>query len=355
MDTINNSIDFLRAIAGMAWQSRNAALQFAPLIILLVATFGVLKFYFSQEKEGKIDLNKYVFYNIIMLLVLVNYAYLIDTVGSVTRIFVSTFESQDTIEMFEKATRSNEDLNTIKSFGTFTDGAKMVDRATANGGVFESDSEMSWTSKVSLWFQGQWQTAMYNPFNGAAAQVEAFGGGLTTLMEVSFLRIVRLLIENIRNVLLGFLVIIGPFAILFEMVPMWRGQFAHWFKIYIAVTCWALTLTILDNLYINYNEERVKYVVDSMKVASEEGKYFKDVYDSNMGEGGFVNLLFVIMYIMTPYLTTLYAGGQVAQQLFGAMMSKVIWVGAKAVSAIPSVALGGKGGGGGKGIVDDKS
>lgn len=350
MDTISAGNDFLVVIARMGWEARNAALLMAALIVPLVAVYGVLKFYFGQEGSGGINLNKYLFYNIFMLMVLNFYPYIVDTTGSFTNILVNTFDEVNTVEMFDKISKSKEALYGFQKMGRLSDIADEIakaDEAHEQGkiGWIEKQWMLAKSAVKGAWY-GSPVTTPYGTAISGQDLLNSLDSG-SAMLEVGFVKSVRIIVEMIRNVILGFLIIVGPFAILFDFIPAWRGQFQHWFKIFVAVLVWALVFNILDNLFVAYNEQRAANAafafIDSAK---DINKSFQEMYDANGGEGGFINFIFALMYIFVPYLTTLFAGGEVATQLFGVMMTQMNAMAAKAIGSMgmPSMGSGGKGG-----------
>lgn len=356
MDTIDAPLPFLEMIAKMAWQSRNAALSIAPLIIILVATFGVVKFYLGQSGD-KIDLNKYLFYNIFMLFILINYAYVIDTTGSLTRIITGVFPRNESREMFKRVSDSKIAMNDYTKQGAQLDDMKrydlMIEAAEKGGGI-------------TGWFQSAYFKAKKRIDAGSiGGEEEAYGwlDWLFQMMEVSFIRIIRALLELSRTVLMGFLIIVGPFALMFDMTPLMRGIASHWYKFFIAISLWLLTLNVLDAMYIGFAESlemKAAVALDNSMMSEYRDtgyEYFSSQMEGLGGENGFLNLAMAIMYIMVPVLTTIYVGsGSGSEKLFGALWSGAMWAATKAGSSVRLGSLGGSGSGSNiKGKVSDNT
>ncbi len=339
MDTISAGLQYLETIARMGWQSRNAALAIAPVLIILVAIFGVVKFYFGQESEGKINLNKYVFYNLFMLMLLIYYPYVIDITGSFTRILTDTFQRTSTDDMFEKVSTAKKELYLYEIAGN----KQSFNQKFEN---IKNDTTASFWGKL-----GRRAELAWNHDNNKYNQDLNLVDYLASMLEVSFIRLVRCILEVTRNIMLSFLIIVGPFALMFEFIPFMRGIAQHWFKIYLATCLWLLTLNILDLMYIGYAEGLAGYAKDTYETAVNNKDIFEQMYRFEGGEAGILNLVIAICYIFVPFLTTLYAGGQAAQQIFGAMMSFAQMAVLKTAGAVMGGAKGISMGGGTSSVI----
>ena len=108
----------------------------------------------------------------------------------------------------------------------------------------------------------------------------------------------------IRKITLLFLYASGPVAFCFGMIPGFgEGMLKGWFRNYVAVQCWALTLIILDTLFVLYLTNTSGSVLDASCASI-----------SYLG--------FALMYFMVPTLTNKVIGSTPANSL----MSKMIGV-----------------------------
>jgi len=140
---------------------------------------------------------------------------------------------------------------------------------------------------------------------------------ITAIISGAFERGVTLVIREIilmlRTVILGFLYLAGPIALAFSLIPKFEGLATKWFQGWLAVQCWAITLTMLDNL------------VDAYQFGTDDSTLR---FIAN-------NLVVIIMYILVPYLTTYFIGGSAA----GAFISKVVGTSALVLAAAKSRAI----------------
>lgn len=115
--------------------------------------------------------------------------------------------------------------------------------------------------------------------------LETFVDGLTL--------VIRLLLEAMAYLLTQVLIIIGPLAIAFEVLPgVGRGALMRWFTYWLGVKCWLLTMSILDLA--------IEKVGDALfNATNAEAALWGQptlIIQSTM----------VIAYIMVPFLTKLY-------------------------------------------------
>jgi len=111
--------------------------------------------------------------------------------------------------------------------------------------------------------------------------------------------VTRAVIYIIRSLILVFLFAVGPLAILVSMFPGFEDNLKHWFKYYVMVVFWTVTLAVLDLIlyqYLDYCEKNS--VIDGITT---------------------VNIGIALMYLIAPYLTNRYIGGQ-GSQFMGRMV-----------------------------------
>jgi len=139
--------------------------------------------------------------------------------------------------------------------------------------------------------------------------------------------IAKSITEIVRSLIMLFLYATGPIAILISLFPSYEDNLKTFFKYYISIGFWAVTLGVLDLLLFHYLDW-------CEKTGSIDG-----ITTINVG--------MTIMYLMAPYLTSRYIGGQGSQ-----FMSRMIQNATTAVTmgkmAMVSKVIGG-GGAGGKG------
>ncbi len=117
---------------------------------------------------------------------------------------------------------------------------------------------------------------------------------LLTLLEGSFVHIVRKGIELIRLVLIGFLYIVGPVAAGLSVLPGFGSLAMKWLQNYLTVQFWSVTLIILDTLVSKFNSLYF------------EGFLFHGALDT--ANFVLVSLVIVILYFMVPHLTSYIIG-----------------------------------------------
>lgn len=126
---------------------------------------------------------------------------------------------------------------------------------------------------------------------------------------------VRLIILSIRDVLFAFLFISGPIAISLGIIGIFKNLVNKWLQSLITIQFWTLTLALVDHLakffLLHYS---------AVDVTQSGNAFLLTKTDLT----GYIctNVVITLMYLLVPYLTSLYAGGSQA----GMFMSKVVTV-----------------------------
>lgn len=132
---------------------------------------------------------------------------------------------------------------------------------------------------------------------------------LTMFLAEGLALIIRLSMERIRMVLLGFLYLVGPIALSLSIVPAFRGLALHWFRIWLSTSLWALTLAILDNLMIAYYISATANPITLMDASGLIGNLDFVV----------VMFVFIVCYLLTPVLTSYYIQASGASEVASAV------------------------------------
>jgi hypothetical protein len=167
-----------------------------------------------------------------------------------------------------------------------------------------------------------------SPFGILGVLLESFNSGLMGLL--------RIVIEVLSAILTTFLIAVGPLAIAFNMMPFGinDGVLKNWFGTWFSIRCWAITMTLID-------------FMQKTLIGDTDGKFWgADTQNFMENLGGIslnvvLSICFVLLYILTPFLTNLYTKGSGGQFLS-------LFVGTVAMAAKAASKVAGGGGGGGK-------
>lgn len=125
----------------------------------------------------------------------------------------------------------------------------------------------------------------------------------------------REMVLYFRAILLSFLIIAGPFALVASLIPGQESNSSKWFISLIATYCWYYTIIMIDTLILGVGN------------AAADGSFMSKAFSS----GDIIaQICLTLTYFMTPYLTGKYISGST-----GGFMSKMIG-GATAGFAIAS-------------------
>ncbi|MDR1226555.1 MAG: hypothetical protein LBK47_06615 [Prevotellaceae bacterium] len=371
METITLPIAFLESVGNLALEAQRLALRFMPYIMMLVFTFGLVSFLLGSTK-GKLDFTRYVFTPMFLYLLIVSYPTAIDVTGKLYGIAISVFDKPEYKNFYLKYAGVEEELKGYKSkakteMDNYTlilkkDKREHADKASFLSIKSEAEKEAHRLAEKEV--------------EQKLKELKNLSGGETAtkiwdFFKLPVVRIIRYVVDLVRNLALSFLVVVGCLAIMFECIPAFRGILSKWFKFYTAVTFWALTVCVLDAAFLSFAESGVasakhftenatvletwnrsdnnlNNMMDSYNKLYNRPAAASDIitatdfaikwyaYGGSQGLNTAVSVVMVIFYCLVPYLTSLYIGGEQA----GMFMSKVIGVGSMATQQILQTGTG---------------
>jgi hypothetical protein len=342
METMTTFQSFLSTVAGLAIDVKNLSIKFAVLFAIITAVYGVIKYFFGFEDSAKIDFKKYVWTPLIFIFLLANYSYIIDVTGSIASILINNTPGANTEkELF---------VTSMNTFEKRQDNERDLAR-------IEMGVDMANASKNKNFVGFAW-AALKGTFKEKTSEFLGplrFIGGM---FGTGWIKTCRIIIEQARNVILGFLVITGSLSLLFSITPVFRDVFKKWFRMYIAVLLWAVTLNILDVMVLRYSDDSTKNNMSIVykdvnneitKDLTVEGKFMvlgsEEI--SNFGtEAGFIHFIFGLMYLSVPLLTAFFIGDKMAGGMLSFIMMKTVDTATKAVGGAAGAATGVPMGGG---------
>jgi hypothetical protein len=180
-----------------------------------------------------------------------------------------------------------------------------------------------------------------------------FSGLMTRLFTATTVLIIRKIMTFIQQFILGFLYVCGPIAMTLSVVPSFGQLAMKWLQNFLAVQMWGLTFVLLDTLYKFYAES-----------ARAPGGLFGNIVNGpqqSVDDQMFMltSVAFVLLYVMVPYLTSMFIGSSAAQGFIGSMAGMavgaataaagVVAPGGGGLSSAVGRALGNGGGGGHRG------
>ncbi|GAA4509450.1 hypothetical protein GCM10023172_42970 [Hymenobacter ginsengisoli] len=154
---------------------------------------------------------------------------------------------------------------------------------------------------------------------------------LMQLVTGEVVLLIRQIMQFIQQFILGFLFVCGPISLCLSVVPAFGQLAIKWLQNFIAVQLWGLSFALLDLLYTFYTASSTTFGgVFSAPVAAES--------DTRQL---IVSVAFIMLYLMVPYLTSLFIGSSAAQGFVGSMVGMA----ASAAAAGAGVSAGMAGGG----------
>ncbi|TGD76986.1 hypothetical protein [Hymenobacter wooponensis] len=177
--------------------------------------------------------------------------------------------------------------------------------------------------------------------SGAAAMISSisdtlssftFSGIMTRLFTATTVLIVREIMTFLQQFILGFLYVSGPIAMTLSVIPAFGQLAMKWLQNFIAVQMWGLTFVLLDTMY--------GFFADTQRVAGgilASGGPAQSVDDTKFM---LMSVAFVMLYIIVPYLTSMFIGSSAVQGFAGQMAGMAMG----AATTVAGVAAPGGGG-----------
>lgn len=173
--------------------------------------------------------------------------------------------------------------------------------------------------------------AAINPLMFIGTQISTVGSLLmreiTSVFVDGFTSVVYYIVYYLSALLVGMLILVGPLALTFELLPgVGDGNLVRWISSLIHTKCWILTMHLINILMQLFLQVTINMKVESHPLATLDYNFSIVI----------VNVVFVIMYLMTPILTGYYI-----RMTGAAMHTAMISAGSTAVSVGTAAASGG--------------
>lgn len=262
------------------------ALVLIPLFILIEAGIATIRYLMGEG--GWIDYRKFLGY-ILLWFFTSQYIPIMGGVNSLVNVCVGAVE--------------NHPIATDVDIFSTLNKAAYVQQLKITGKKQIEDVEPGFLNTIGSAISGAFDFA--NLFQ--TTLVGAVTKGITT--------VIRVLVEGISIMLTGILLIIGPLAIAFNMMPfVGDGIMKNWFGTWLSIKCWTITMTIIDIVQVKFFESYISTPSTNTQKALES-----ITTDTTFTLA--INVGFIICYIMTPMITNYYvkgAGGNMLSAAIGA-------------------------------------
>lgn len=128
--------------------------------------------------------------------------------------------------------------------------------------------------------------------------------------------LIKKIIEYMQLITIGILVVVGPLALLMDILPIFKGTAIKWLLGLIIVGMWSVTMGILDQFFYSYLN----------LYSSATPHYFIGGIGTPFGDAGMVFhtiicCVFMLLYFLVPFITTLWIGRSDAASLGGKAFS----------------------------------
>ncbi len=167
------------------------------------------------------------------------------------------------------------------------------------------------TANSNLWkdFDLKWDTDQMKK------DIDIVLGVMSNSMEMVILKLVRLVAEGLtllvrafvakmQVLVVVFLAITGPIAILISMIAGSQGAMAYWFRNLLHAKFSAMTIGVLDNIVNFYVDNLVDSHIDNMMNNATLEQRFGAIFNLVV-----VHYCVIGAYLATPFLTNTFIGG----------------------------------------------
>jgi hypothetical protein len=189
------------------------------------------------------------------------------------------------------------------------------------------------------------QTEQPNP-EDASSMWDLIKGGVNTVVFSLFsagtlmvASIIRFVVEAFALMISKLFYAIGPIVIAFSILPVFKDKFSQWFGVYVNCLCVPFTCNLLDTIYFSIINEGMKGEVLANPISLS-----------------IFNLVFIVCYCLTFWVTSFYAGssgaGKVLSTAVGAATTIASMGAGMLASGASAAASGGSKGGN---IIEDTS
>lgn len=168
-------------------------------------------------------------------------------------------------------------------------------------GIGEALTEMSQLAPQQPSGSGETDSSVWSMFPAFSDVKNLFNSRriIVGLLTDNVLFLIRLVMDFIRGAIITFLYIVGPVAITLSLVPWFREVALYWLKGFVGIQLWGLTLRVLDRLAYHFNTHSMHKLEQSgfgmdAQIASDDLSLIA------------ANLLFILMYLMTPSITSYF-------------------------------------------------
>ncbi len=144
--------------------------------------------------------------------------------------------------------------------------------------------------------------------------------------------IIQAIMEFIQSFLLAFLYVSGPIAIAFSFIPGFGGVAKSWLQSLIGIHMWSIAFQIIAGVFVYYSAH------EAALSASSGAAALMNMTGIAQTKYAVACIVFIIMYIMVPYMSSLIVGSSAADSFVGSAMRVGTSVASGGAAAAPALA-----------------
>jgi hypothetical protein len=283
-----------------------AACSFTQSIALLVIPIGIMARvgvsilnYFTGQ-TSTLSLHK-VFQSIVIFFFVVSYKPIMSTFSDTVDVIETYIRDKGSVGLDQVFTNAvdvrylnQEELNNVKErirAGDTT--AVSFMRKLQQNESTQSNFWKSITSVGSAIADGAKAISDLFTIDILQSVINAVSRGITAVL--------RLLLFIFQIFLVSALLVVGPLAAMIHSIPIiGDGVLKHWFRVFLTYKFWGITMAVVDIMIDQYLKSVTtqKSIIDTL-----------ETYAYGNGISVIVNIAFIILFIMTPKITSWYMNG----------------------------------------------
>ena len=209
---------------------------------------------------------------------------------------------------------TNDDF--VSEDGTVIDYQSYVKLPASEKVKYARETNVSTQEELSMW--------AFDPIKIGSSMLAGITAVLTS--------IIRIIMEVITVAIIKIMYVVGPLAIVFSLVPLWKDKLGTWFSTLINMCFVLTTMSILDQLILGSAWDTVK---TGGLIMTGTGLTEQSIIGQLGG-----NVAYIVCYLLVFWLTSKYIGSDDAGKVIGTSLQTAL------VAAGASKLFSGSGGGG---------
>lgn len=124
--------------------------------------------------------------------------------------------------------------------------------------------------------------------------------------------VIQAIMEFIQSFLLAFLYVAGPIALTFSLLPGFGGLAKSWLQSFIGINMWSVAFQVIGGLFVHYQ------AYEAAMSTGSAADVIASVTGASQTRFMVACLVFIIMYLLVPMMSSMIVGSSAADGVLGA-------------------------------------